>query len=92
MQGSAKQQQHSTQDSASTKPGKMFKYRRWLGYWNPRLDSIRTETELALHVSNCQSSILASIRTETDMALLLTHHCMYLSLAALGQNLSWLCM
>lgn len=61
MQSPAKQQ-HSTQDSASTKPGKMFKYRRWLGYWNPGLDSIRTETELALHVSYCWFNIAITLR------------------------------
>lgn len=48
---SPNKQQDNTQDSASNKPGRMYKYRRWLGYWNASLDNVRTETELALHVS-----------------------------------------
>lgn len=39
-------------DTASSQPGRLFKYRRWLGHWKPEYDYIRTETELALHVSN----------------------------------------
>ncbi|KAA6429749.1 MAG: DNA-directed DNA RNA polymerase mu [Trebouxia sp. A1-2] len=36
-------------DTASSQPGRLFKYRRWLGHWKPEYDYIRTETELALH-------------------------------------------
>ncbi|DBB06978.1 hypothetical protein WJX77_001835 [Trebouxia sp. C0004] len=36
-------------DSASGQPGRLYKYRRWLGHWKPEYDHIRTETELALH-------------------------------------------
>ena len=49
-------QQQAVQDGASSKPGRMYKYRRWLGYWNPGLNSIKTETELALHVSIAHSA------------------------------------
>jgi len=38
-------------DSASSQPGRLYKYRRWLGHWKSEYDHIRTETELALHVS-----------------------------------------
>ena len=46
MQGKA-----AADDSASSQPGRLYKYRRWLGHWKPEYDHIRTETELALHVS-----------------------------------------
>ncbi len=38
-------------DTASSQPGRLYKYKRWLGHWKPEYDLIRTETELALHVS-----------------------------------------
>jgi hypothetical protein len=38
-------------DTALSQPGRLYKYRRWLGHWKPEYDHIRTETELALHVS-----------------------------------------
>ena len=40
----------SQDDSACSQPGRLYKYRRWLGHWQPAHDHIRTETELALHV------------------------------------------
>lgn len=40
----------SHDDSASSQPGRLYKYRRWLGHWQPAHDHIQTETELALHV------------------------------------------
>ncbi len=45
-------------DTASSQPGRLYKYRRWLGHWKPEYDHIRTETELALHVST--SSFICS--------------------------------
>ncbi|KAL3151175.1 hypothetical protein ABBQ38_013032 [Trebouxia sp. C0009 RCD-2024] len=37
-------------DTASSQsPGRLYKYKRWLGHWSPAYDPIRTETELALH-------------------------------------------
>ena len=58
-------------DSASSQPGRLHKYRRWLGHWKPEHDHIRTETELALHVSTssstCSSHDLYMISTKTIM-------------------------
>ncbi|KAL3151189.1 hypothetical protein ABBQ38_013043 [Trebouxia sp. C0009 RCD-2024] len=36
-------------DTASSQPGRLYKYKRWLGHWSPAYVPIRTETELALH-------------------------------------------
>ena len=49
MQGAARSA--ATDDTASMQPGRMYKYRRWLGHWKPEYNHIRTETELALYVS-----------------------------------------
>ena len=48
-------------DSASSQPGRLYKYRRWLGSWHPAFDHIRTETELALHVCLCFGIALAPL-------------------------------
>ena len=45
------QGQAPADDTASSQPGRMYKYKRWLGHWKPDYDQIRTETELALYVS-----------------------------------------
>ena len=37
-------------NTAFTQPGRLYKYKRWLGHWKPAYDEIKTETELALHV------------------------------------------
>ncbi len=54
-------------DTASSQPGRLYKYRRWLGHWKPEYDHIRTETELALHVST--SSLTCSSH---DLHMLIT--------------------
>lgn len=45
------QGQAPADDTASSQPGRMYKYKRWLGHWKPEYDQIKTETELALYVS-----------------------------------------
>ena len=66
-------QQQAVQDGASSKPGRMYKYRRWLGYWNPGLNSIKTETELALHVSFAHSA--SEQHQKRDRASVACKHC-----------------
>lgn len=61
----------ATDDSASSQPGRLYKYRRWLGHWKPEYDHIRTETELALHVS--ASSLTGSSHDPSTQSLQ-SHH------------------
>ena len=62
-------------DSASSQPGRLYKYRRWLGHWHPAYDHIRTETELALHVCFCSGTSLALCCSAVTLQLSLLESC-----------------
>ena len=56
-------------DSSSSQPGRLYKYRRWLGHWHPAYHHIRTETELALHVCLFCGTSLALYSCHTRQCL-----------------------